>query len=342
MARYVCRMGGKGWWLVGFAVASVLLALLGLALGSVDLPLADVWATLLGQGTGTDAVIVLEVRMPQVLTAAAAGAGLAAAGLLMQTVFHNPLAGPGVLGLTGGAAVGVALVMLARPIWSATALPQDLLVSAAAWFGALAVLMLVLLADRRVGNGATLLILGLMLGYLCTALVSVLQAASEPGALKGFVLWGMGSFAGSTPKRLPWLLIPVAVGLLLALALVKPMNALLVGEDHARSLGTDVGRVRRIAIWTSGLLAGSITAFCGPVAFLGLAVPHVARAFLRTADHRVLMPGTILLGVALAVACDLAVRAPWTGGALPLNAVTSLLGAPVVLWVLLGGRKWGQ
>lgn len=333
-------MRGKGLWLVCFALAGLVLAAVGLVVGSADLSLQQVGEALAGRGGETVRMIVLQVRLPEVLTAAIAGAGLAASGLLMQTTFHNPLAGPGVLGLTGGAAVGVALVMLASPLWQALPVSRDLLAMAAALAGAMAVLLLITVADRRVGDGVTLLILGLMLGYLCSALISVLQAASEAGALKGFVLWGMGSFGTMELNRLPWLLVPVAAGLLLALTLVKPMNALLIGEEHAASMGVDVGRVRRTSIWVTGLLAGTITACCGPVAFLGLAVPHVARAFLRTADHRLLMPGTILLGATLALACDLVVRMPWAGGMLPLNAVTSWLGAPVVLWVLLSGKNW--
>jgi len=333
-------MRGKGWWLVAFAVLGVLLALLGLASGTVNVPLPQVWGALFHADGGAHAVIVRQVRLPEILTAAAAGSGLAAAGLLMQTIFHNPLAGPGVLGMTGGAALGVALVMLAQPIWTMMPVPDDLLITGAALSGAIAVLLLITAAVRRVGGGVTLLILGLMVGYLCTALVSVLQATSEARALKGFVLWGMGSFAGMELARLPWIMVPVSIGLLFALTMVKPLNAMLIGDDHARSMGVDVVQVRRRAIWITGLLAGTVTAFCGPIAFLGLAVPHVARAFLRSADHRLLMPGTILLGAALALGCDLIVRAAWTGAALPLNAVTSLLGVPVVLWVLLSGRRW--
>lgn len=335
-------MRGKRWWLVVLTALCVAMALLGLALGSVPIPLREVWEALAGKGDGPFEVIVRQVRLPEVITAATAGAGLAAAGLLMQTIFHNPLAGPGVLGISGGASVGVALVMLAQPLWGALPWSQDLLVALAALAGAFAVLMLVVGADRRVGDGVTLLILGLMVGYLCTALVSVLQAASEAKALKGFVLWGLGSFAGMELSRLAWLVIPVVGGLILAITLVKPMNALLIGDENARTMGVDVPLVRRKAIWITGLLAGVITAFCGPIAFLGLAVPHVARALFRSADHRLLMPGTILMGVVIALLCDLIVRMPWTDGQLPLNAVTSLMGAPVVLWVLLSGRKWSR
>src|SRR5690606_37805025 len=219
-------MRGKGWWLMVFAVLGTAMALAGLATGSAQLPLSGVWRALFHAEGGAYEVIVLQVRLPEVITALTAGAGLAAAGLLMQTVFLNPLAGPGVLGLTGGASLGVALVMLAQPLWALMPLPQDLLETCAALSGAMAVLHFITMADRRVGDGVTLLIFGLMVGCLCGALVSVLQAGSEAGALKGFVLWGLGSFAGMELARLPWLVVPVAIGLLLALTMVKPLNAL--------------------------------------------------------------------------------------------------------------------
>lgn len=332
----------KQWWLAAFAGAGLLLALANLAYGSVPIPVAEVWNVLVHGGRGPAEAIIMQVRLPEMITAAAAGAGLAAAGLLMQTVFHNPLAGPGVLGITGGASLGVAAVLLATPFWSLLPIPADLVAILAALAGAVAVMLIITFSDRRVGDGVTLLVLGLMIGYLCSAVLSVLQAGSEAGALKGFVLWGMGSFAGVVLPRTPWLVLPVLVGVAAALGLSKPLNAMLLGDEQASTMGVDVRRVRSIAIWTTGLLGGTITAFCGPVAFLGLAVPHVARAFTRTADHRLLMPATVLLGAALALACDLLVRSAWTGVVLPLNAVTSLLGVPVVIWVLIGGRSWAR
>lgn len=332
----------KSVWLVAFALLAVVFALAGLAVGSVHIPLPEVWRALFHGANGPYATIVVDVRLPEIFTAAAAGAGLAAAGLLMQTIFHNPLAGPGVLGITGGASLGVALVMLAQPVWKVLPLPQDLVVVAAALGGAVLVLLLIVVADRRISDGVTLLVLGLMVGYLCAALLSVLQASSGARALKGFVLWGMGSFAGVELVRTPWLAGSVLLGLVVAMGLAKPLNAMLLGDEQAMGMGVDVQRVRRIAIWTTGLLGGTITAFCGPVAFLGLAVPHVARACTRTADHRLLMPASMLLGAALALGCNLVVRSAWTGSMLPLNAVTSLLGIPVVLWVLLGSRRWAR
>ncbi len=336
-------MRNKTPWFIVFAVFAVVLAFLGLCLGSVHVPFAQVWRLLLSaEDDGPLGVIVRQVRFPQVVTAAVSGAGLAASGLVMQTIFRNPLAGPSVLGISSGASLGVALVMLATPLWSMLPVPREVLVIGASFTGAMAILLLIVLADRRVGDSVTLLIVGLMVGYLCSAMISVLQTAGMAQAVKSYVVWGMGTFSAVRPDRLLWLVVPVLIGLLACFALVKRLNALLLGEEYAASLGTDVATVRRLAILTTGLLAGTITAFCGPVAFLGLATPHVARAFVRTSDHAVLMPSSILLGCALALGCDLLVRVSSTGVALPLNAVTSLLGAPVVLWVLLGGKHWAR
>ncbi|MBK9419751.1 MAG: iron ABC transporter permease [Flavobacteriales bacterium] len=335
------RKAFAGSVLLGLLVLA--LAWLGLMNGSTAVPATSVWAAFF-PNTTPDALIavVREVRLPQVITAILAGSGLAVGGLLMQAVFRNPLAGPGVLGITGGASLGVALVVLARPIWVFINLSPSLLATVAGLFGALAVLVLIVLADRRLGDAATLLIVGLMVGYLCSAFTSLLQAASEARAVKGFVLWGFGSFAGTTLADLPWLFFPVLVATVVALTLGKALNALMLGEQEASALGVATARVRLLAIAVTGVLAGTITAWCGPIAFLGLAVPHVARALFRTADHRVLLPMVVLLGAALALACDLLVRAfpPLSG--VPLNVVTSLLGVPVVLWVLLQGRKWGS
>ncbi len=334
---------GSTWPYALLIVLGALLFLLHLAWGSVDVPLKEVLAALVGSASEDGhGIIVRGMRLPGAITAAVAGGGLAASGLLMQTLFRNPLAGPSVLGISSGASLGVALLMLARPMWSLLPLPHDAALVAGALTGAMGVLMLILLADRRVGDGITLLIVGLMIGYLCSALISVLQVASPAAALKGFVIWGMGSFGEVTNARLPWLLVPVLFGIGAALLLVKPLNALLLGEDQAATLGVRVPRTRRHIMWVTGILAGTITAFCGPIAFLGLATPHVARGLFRTSDHARLMPATILCGAVLALLCDLIARLPGTSAALPLNAVTSLLGAPVVAWVLLSGKRWAN
>lgn len=330
---------GATWTWVFLAVA-LLLALAGLCAGSVPISMNELWAAARGDGSPTVRTILWQVRLPEVLTAALAGGGLAASGLLMQTLFRNPLAGPSVLGVSSGAGLGVALVLLAAPLWSAIHLPRELMVVLAALGGALGVLLLIAALDRRVGGTTALLIMGLMVGYLCSAVVSVLQSMSAAAAVKGYVLWGMGSFAGLDLQRLAWMAPPVLLGIGAAAWSVKPLNSLLLGDAYARSLGVDVVQVRRLVIWTTGLLAGTITAFCGPIAFLGLATPHVARAFVRTSDHRTLLPAAATLGMALGLGCDLVVRLAGTDHALPLNAVTSLLGAPVVLWVLLRGHRW--
>lgn len=337
------RMQRKALVLVVLAVAVVLLFLLDLALGSVAIPLAAVWSALSGGAVEEETwrTIVREVRVPEAVTALIAGASLAVSGLMMQTLFRNPLAGPSVLGITSGSSLGVAVVMLASPFWI-TVIPPDAVITVAAFGGAVAMLALILLADRRVGDRVTLLIVGLLVGYLCSALVSVLQVASAANALKGYVLWGMGSFAQVTNARLGWLVLPCALGLAGALALVKSLDALLLGETYAASLGVSVHRVRRLTILVTALLAGTVTSFCGPIAFLGLATPHVARPLVRSSAHGSLLPATLLTGAALGLLCDVVVR--WTGSdhALPLNAVTSLLGVPVVLWVLWKGQRWAR
>ena len=319
----------------------ILLMLLGLSVGSVHVPLPVVFAALFGgEVEGTHRLIIQEVRLPVVLTAAVAGGALAVCGLIMQTLFRNPLAGPSVLGISSGASLGVALVLLAQPLWSILPLPRDLMVVAASLTGAMSVLLLIVLADKRIGDGVTLLIIGLMVGYICSAIISVLQSASGAEALKGYVLWGMGSFAGLDRMRLIWLVVPVLVGLALSFTLIKSLNALLLGDDYALSMGVPVSIIHPIGIWTTGIMAGTVTAFCGPIAFLGLATPHVARAIVRTNDLRILLPASLLLGTVLALICDIIVRTGSIATSLPLNAVTSLLGAPVVLWVLWQGKYW--
>lgn len=334
---------GRRWPFVLLALLGAVFFLLHLFVGSVHVPMEVVLRALAGRALDPSwNVIVREVRLPQAVTATVAGGGLAASGLLMQTLFRNPLAGPSVLGISSGASLGVALLMLSQPLWSAIPVPRDAALIVAALLGSMGVLVLVLLADRRVGDGITLLIIGLLVGYLCSAIINVLEVASPAGLLKGYVLWGMGSFAGVGPDRILWLVLPVLGGIIAALWSIKPLNALLMGEDYAASMGVAVKPTRRWIMWVTGILAGTITAFCGPIAFLGLATPHVARGLFRTSDHARLMPATILCGAVLALMCDLIARAPGVGSAIPLNAITSLLGVPVVAWVLFSGKRWAR
>lgn len=345
MAR-VCLPSAMNRSLLVAFLLLIVLVLLGseLAIGSVRLPLKTVLHVLLGgapveEGT---AMIVRGIRLPQGLTALLAGMGLAVGGLMMQTVFRNPLAGPSVMGVSSGASMGVSLVFLARPVWMMLGLPVDLALIVAALIGSIVVLFLVVAADRRIGDGVTLLIVGLLIGYLCSAVISVLESIGTSTGVHGFVLWGMGSFSGVGNDRLPWLALPVMAGLVFAGLSSKPLNALLLGDDYARTLGVNATAVRRRMLIVTGLLAGTVTAFCGPIAFVGLITPHMARALARSTDHASLIPITALIGGALALVCDLLARAGLFGAQLPLNAVASLLGVPVVAWILLSGKRWAR
>lgn len=335
------RVGRTGWY-VALASAVAALVAMELIVGSTRIPFRSVLHVLTGDASveSMERAIVIGIRLPQALTALLAGAGLACGGLLMQTVFRNPLAGPTIMGVSSGASLGVALLMLAQPMWAFMPVPQDLGLLIGAMAGAMAVLFLVMAADHRIGDGVTLLIVGLLVGYLCAAVIGVLEAMGSASALKGFVLWGLGSFAGVSLERIPWLAAPVVVGLVLALLFMKPLNALLMGEDYAATMGVHARRTRRRLLWITGIMAGAITAFCGPIAFIGMITPHMARAAMRSSDHAVLLPVTMLMGSALALGCDLIARSAITGGVIPLNAVTSLLGVPVVAWVLLAGKRW--
>jgi iron complex transport system permease protein len=329
------------------ALAALVLALAGaaLSLGSAPIPILDAAASLLGRPLA-DPVwegILWEIRLPRCLAALLAGSSLAVSGLLMQTLFRNPLAGPYSLGVSSGAALGAAAVILASasaPAWTGAAgLGPSLGVAGAAMSGACLVMALVLWVSRRVRDNATLLILGLMFGQVAGGLVSLLQAFAPAERIRDFAFWSFGSFAGVTWGQLPVLAAAAGLGLLAAVGCVKPLNALLLGETYARSLGVSLHRTRVLLLGGASVLAGAVTAFCGPVAFLGLATPHLCRGLFRTADHRVLVPASVLLGAALALASDLAAGLPGTGRALPLNAVTALVGAPVVIRVLLRGRR---
>lgn len=325
--------------LVGLLLAAFLLSL---AFGSVQIPLGDVVQILLGgaPSKATWGTIVLNFRLPKAITAMLAGSALAVSGLQMQTLFRNPLADPYVLGVSSGASLGVALVMLSTGGAVATAVGSlglygDLGLIVAASLGAGLVMGLVLLAARWVQNMLTLLILGLMVGYLTSALVSLLVYFSLPERIQSFSLWGAGSFSGVTWEQLQLFAPVILVGLTTAHFLSKSLNAFLLGDDYARSLGVNVKQARRWIIVAAALLAGATTAFCGPIGFLGVAVPHLCRTLFNTADHRVLVPSSLLLGAVVALLADLIAQLPGSQTVLPINVVTSLFGVPVILWMLL-------
>lgn len=350
IARAPKRLRGRdGGWrlavLAGLALALVGAFLLNLALGSVRIPLSDVAAVLAGgeASKASWAYIILEFRLPKALTAVLAGAALAVSGLQMQTLFRNPLADPYILGVSAGAGLGVALVVLstgaAAGFLSSVGVIGDLSLIAAAIIGAGGVTALVIGLARWLQQATTLLILGLMLSYATSAVVSILIYFSAPEQIQAYIAWTFGSFGGVTWRQLLILAPLIGLGLLLAGLLTKPLNALLLGETYARSMGVNVERLRLGMIASTSLLAGVITAFCGPIAFLGVAVPHLCRVLLHTSDHRVLIPATLLVGGLIALLADLVAGLPGSGAILPLNAVTALLGAPVVVWILVRLRQ---
>ncbi len=323
----------------------LLLGLLALAFGanvatgSIHIPILDIFSILLGRSTDNPAwaSVILKLRLPQAVTATLAGAALAVSGLQMQTLFRNPLAGPFVLGISSGASLGVALVVLSAGAGGATlsGWSGNLGHVVAGIGGASAVLVIVLLTARRVPT-LTLLILGVLFGYAASAMVSILLRFSSAESVQSYVIWTLGEFSGVSWSQLTLLAPLLVVGLGIAGASVKPLNALLLGEAYARSMGVSVGRVRIWLIASTALLAGAVTAFCGPIGFLGIAVPHLARSLFQSSDHRVLMPRVILLGAILALVADLLAQVPGSSQVLPLNAITALLGTPVVIWVIVG------
>ena len=332
-------------------LAGAILLLFGvnLLLGSVRIPAGEVLAILFG-GTGTTDTwvihsnIVWNSRVPQALTATVAGAGLAVSGLQMQTVFRNPLAGPSVLGISSGASLGVAFVVLLSGSLGGVALSRlgymgDVAMSVAAIVGSLAVMALIVYVSQRVRGNVTLLIIGVMIGYLATAIIGVLKFFSAEEDIRAYVIWGLGSFSRVSGDQMVLFVVLMAVLLPLSMLLVKTMNLLLLGDGYARNLGLNIRRARLWVITSSGILVAIVTAYCGPVMFIGLAVPHLCRALFRTSDHRILMPGTLLCGAALALVCNLIARMPGFEGALPVNSVTALVGAPVVASVLFRKRK---
>ena len=332
--------------IVILVVAIVVLTIVNLLLGSVDIPLKSVCSILLGDSSQSEIWqnIIWKSRLPQALTAIVAGAGLAVSGLQMQTVFRNPLAGPSVLGISNGSALGVAFVVLLSGRIGGVALSRlgylgDAAMSVAAIIGALAVMLLIVWISQKVKGNVTLLIIGVMIGYLANAIIGVLKFLSPEEDVKSFVVWGLGSFSRVSGDEMILFVVLMCILLPLACLLVKSMNLLLLGDRYAANLGLNIRRARMLVIVSSGVLVAIVTAYCGPIMFIGLAVPHLARAIFRSSDHRVLMPAAMLCGAALALVCNLIARMPGFEGALPVNSVTALVGAPVIAAVLFRRRK---
>ena len=327
------------------AVLIALLFVLNILVGSVSIPADDVVRILLGDDEAVKPswrFIILQSRLPQALTATLAGSALAVSGLMLQTAFRNPLAGPSVFGINSGAGLGVALVML----WlggsfsaGSVSVTGFVAVLAAAFVGAMAVMLLIFLFSTMVRNSVMLLIIGIMIGYISNSAVSLLNFFATDEGVRSYMVWGMGSFSGVSTQMLPWFSLVTVAALFAALLLIKPLNALMLGDRYAENLGVNIIRVRNWLLVITGLLTAIVTAFCGPVAFIGLAVPHIARLLFHTDNHRLLMPATMLTGAVVALLCNVLCFLPGTLGVIPLNAVTPLIGAPVIIYVILRGRQ---
>lgn len=323
------------------AVAVVLLFVANLLIGSVEIPFRTVVDILFGRAVEDTALqyIILESRLPQALTALLSGAALAVSGLMMQTVFRNPLAGPDVFGVNSGASLAVALLMLLpASLFSFSRLVMPLSTLAAAFAGSMAVMGIILFFAVRVRSHVLLLIIGIMIGYLASSGVTLLNFFATEEGIHSFLMWGMGNFGGVSMAQMPLFAAVTVVGLLGSLSQVKSLNALLLGSQYAENLGVNIRRVRTNMLLLTGMLTAVVTAYCGPVAFLGLAVPHIARLLLSTENHRQLLPATMLAGAAVALLCNLACCLPGNGVVVPLNAVTPLVGAPVIIYVIARRR----
>ena len=328
---------------ISLAVSILFLFGLNLVTGSVQIPYADVLDILCGRFTGKESweYIILENRLPQTLTAILCGASLSVCGLMLQTAFRNPLAGPDVFGISSGAGLGVALVMLLLGGTVSTSMftvSGFLAILIAAFIGAISVTALILFLSTMVRNSVLLLIVGIMVGYVSSSTVSLLNFFASEEGVKSYMVWGMGNFGGVSMSHIPLFSILCLMGIGVSFLLIKPLNILLLGPQYAESLGISTRQLRNILLVVVGLLTAITTAFCGPISFIGLAIPHIARLLFRTENHQVLLPGTVLSGAAISLLCNFICYLPGESGIIPLNAVTPLIGAPVIIYVIVQRR----
>lgn len=327
-------------------ISILIFFLLNLVLGTIAIPVRSIWNILFG-GEEESAIwqnIIWKSRFPQTITALFAGAGLSISGLQMQTVFRNPLAGPSELGISSGASLGVAFIILLSGSIAGTALSKlgffgEVAISAAAIAGAMAVMAIIIAISQRVRGNVILLIIGVMIGYIATAIIGVLKFFSNDEDVRAYVIWGLGSFSKVSGNQVYTFVCIMMVLIPLSFLLIKTLNLMLLGEGYARNLGLNIKRARLSVIACSCVITAIVTAYCGPIVFLGLAVPHLCRTIFVSSDHRILMPAVTLTGASLALLCNLIARLPGFEGALPINSVTALIGAPIVISVLFGKRK---
>ena len=322
----------------------VLLLLLNISLGSVSIPIKDVFKNLIGESSSKETwdYIIINYRLPKAITTIVVGIGLSISGLLMQTLFRNPLAGPDVLGLSSGSSLGVATIVMGAtflPIGLSAVLLSSFGIILASSLGSFLVLLAVLAVSQRLRDTMAILIVGLMFASLTSAIVGTLTYFSTAEQLQKFTFWSMGNLGNLSWSSIVILSVCVVIGLLLSLVSIKPLNALLLGENYARSLGINYKRTRLIIILATSILAGSITAYAGPIAFIGLAVPHIAKLVFQTSNHTILFWSTLLFGAIIMLICDSISQLPGSDLTLPINAVTSIFGAPIVIWLLIRKRK---
>lgn len=332
------------WVLVITIIALVALLLANIWWGAIHIPADEIWNICTGKGSSNEAwhFIVLESRIPQAITAVLCGASLAVSGLMLQTVFNNPLAGPSILGINGGASLGVATVMLFMGGSFTVAeytLSSFLSVAIGAFAGAMIVLAIILFFSTLVKSNLMLLIIGIMVGYMTSSIISLLNFFSTAEGVHSYMAWGMGNFSGVTRGQLPLFISIISIGLIVSILLIKPLNALLLGQHYASNLGINIRLVRNLLLVGVGLLIAITTAFCGPISFIGLAVPHMARLTLKSSNHNVLLPYTLIFGGVVALLCNLISVIPGEYGLIPLNAVTPMISAPVIIYVIVNQRK---
>lgn len=319
-----------------FCILTILFFLIDLGVGSVNIPFSEVVSVLFGNETSEmTSRIIWDIRFNKAIVALLSGAALSVSGLQMQTLFRNPLAGPYVLGISSGASLGVALFILGMPVLGLSASNFPLGLAGAAWIGSALILMIIGIVGQSIKDIMVILILGMMFSSGVSAIVQILQYLSHDDALKSFVIWTMGSLGDVTSSQLPILIIAVLIGLFLAIITIKPLNQLLLGEDYAVTMGMNIRNTRGILFLSTTLLAGTVTAFCGPIGFIGLAMPHVTRIIFADSDHRILIPATIIIGAMILIICDIISKML----VLPINAITSLLGIPVIIFIVLRNKS---
>lgn len=347
--QLLSRIASKKWQLYGLSLLILFgLLVMNLLFGSVKVSVSEIISIISGQHEGVSSsnyMIILQFRIPQALTALFAGAALAVSGLLMQTLFKNPLADPSILGISSGASLGVALMLMATGLISGHALISfgwirhiGLIVAAAS--GAILVLLFITLLSKRLSGIVYLLIAGIMIAYFTSAIVGIIKYFSQKEDLQAFVIWGMGSFSNVGLKQLPLFIALISILLLLSVTLVKPLNLMLLGDLYAQNTGLNLVLYQRWVLVVSGLLTAVVTAYAGPIAFLGLAVPHISRNLFKSSDHKILIPASIIIGASLALFCNLIARLPGFDGSLPINSITSLIGAPFVIWIILNRQRY--